>query len=260
MTSTNNSKLERANKVTINSTDNGYRADFYRTHKKLATLFSEETEWTADESMNKSAQREDFRKYAIEHAEAVGVYWDPADKRVDTNKRIPKYENDELLREDAHNLLWCTLFDLNESTGFGLEFGTLTADTITPMLKSPKGADLSKLGIIDGKYERSGNWAWAEIEMTLTLTKDGQEIYYTTTAQLVSGQLKKPHITKTSFTESVRESLKEAGLWTEEAKEEKSSEAETPEVKEEEKKESKAKTTKTKKSKAKDTEAEQADK
>ena len=106
--------------------------------------------------------------------------------------------------------------------------GTLTADTITPVTHSAKGTDLSKLGILDGKYEKSGNWAWADIEMTLTLTKDGQEVYFLTTCQLVSGQLKKPHLTKTAFTESVRESLKEVGLWQEESKEEVKAEDTTP--------------------------------
>ena len=106
------------------------------------------------------------------------------------------------------------------------------------------------MGVIDGKYEKNGNWAWAEIEMTLTLTKEDQEIYYTTKVQLVSGQLKKPHITKTSFIEEVKTSLKEIGLWTEEAKAEKSAKAdkvedtkveEVVEPKEEPKTESKGK-------------------
>lgn len=218
-TATTTTELTRANRIAVQSTDTGYKADFYRTHKHLATLWSEETTWQADEAMNKTAQREDFRKYAIEHADAVGILWNPADLRTAENKRIPKYKGDADLKTDAIDLLWDNLWNLTKDCGLGVEFGILSADTITPMTHSAKGADLSKLGITDGKYNSTGNWAWAEIEMTLTLTKDGQEIYYTTIAQLVSGQLKKPHITKTSFTESVRESLKEAGLWEEEAKE-----------------------------------------
>lgn len=212
-------ELIRANRIAVQTTEEGYKADFYRTHKKLATMYSEETEWVADVEANKTAQREDFRKWAIEHAEQVGILWNPADLRTEENKRIPKYEDDEMLKSDAIKLLWDDLWDLTRDCGLGVEFGILSADYIEPMTHSAKGTDLSRLGIEEGKYASTGNWAWAEVEMVLTLTKEGQEIYYVTKVQLVSGQLKKPHLTKTAFAESVKESLKEAGLWQEEAKE-----------------------------------------
>lgn len=260
MTNTINTNLSRANRIAVQTTESGYKADFYRTHKKLATLFSEETQWEPAEDMNKTAQREDFRKYAMEHADAVGILWDPADKRTEANKRVPKYVDDAALKHDCIDMLWDDLWNLNKECGLGLEFGLLSADCITPMTHSAKGADLSRLGITEGKYNSTGNWAWAEIEMTLTLSKEGQEIYYMTKAQLVSGQLKKPHITKTAFTESIKESLKEVGLWVEpekEAKAEKSAKAEVQDVEDlqdmtieqEDQKESKPK--KTRKAKAK---------
>lgn len=219
ITTNETTTLARANRIAVQSTATGFKADFYRTHKHLATLLSEETGWEADESANKSAQREDFRKFAIEHSADIGILWNPADLRSDLNKRIPKYENDEMLSKDCVDMLWGDLWELNFNCGLGLEFCSLTADAITPVRYSSKGTDLSKLGILDGKYEKSGNWAWADIEVTLTLAKDGQEIYYITTCQLVSGQLKKPHLTKTAFVESLKESLKEIGLWQEESKE-----------------------------------------
>lgn len=218
MTGTN-TNLTRANRIAVQTTDTGYRADFYRTHKHLATLLSEDSAWVADETANKSAQREDFRKWAIEHADVVGIIWNPNDLRTEDNKRVAKYESDEILKTDAIKILWDDLWTLTKDCGLGVEFGILSADLITPMTTTAKGYDLSKMGVIEGKYEKNGNWAWAEIEMTLTLTKEGQEIYYTTKLQLVSGQLKKPHITKTSFTEEIKQSLKEIGLWTEETKE-----------------------------------------
>jgi hypothetical protein len=225
---TSTATLTRANRIAIQTTEQGYRADFYRTHKHLATLASEDTTWVADETANKSAQREDFRKWAIDHAEVVGILWNPNDLRTEDNRRIAKYETDEMLKEDATAMLIADLIDLTAGCGLGVDYVSLTADLITPMTKTAKGYDLSKMGVIDGKYEKTGNWAWAEIEMTLTLTKEGQEIYYTTKIQLVSGQLKKPHITKTSFTEDIKQSLKEIGLWeepTKEAKAEKSAKA-----------------------------------
>lgn len=213
-------KMERANRIAVQNTTTGYKADFYRTHKKLATLTSEETGWEADPSLNKSALRESFRQFAIEHAADIGIYWMPQDLRSVENKRIPKYENDQLLMDDAKDMLYGDFVELVTKCPYGVTFISLEAEAITPVNKSAKGTDLSKLGVIDGKYERSGNWAWADVDMLVTTTKDGEFIYYTTKCQLVSGQLKKPHITQTGFNESIKESLKEAGLWKEESKEE----------------------------------------
>lgn len=262
MTGTTNTNLTRANRIAIQVTDTGYKADFYRTHKHLATLLSEDTTWVADETANKSAQREDFRKWAIEHAEVVGILWQPQDLRTESNKRVAQYTTDEILKEDAKDMLWDDLWNLTQDCNLGVAFGSLTADIITPMTTTAKGYDLSKMGVIDGKYEKNGNWAWAEIEMTLTLTKESQEIYYTTKIQLVSGQLKKPHITKTSFTEEIKQSLKEIGLWVEETKEakaEKSAKADKVEDTKEEVKEEEAKTeTKSKRRTSKKSKTEQA--
>lgn len=236
-------KLERANRIAVQAIGTGYQADFYRTHKKIATLLSEETGWEADESMNKSAQREDFRRFAIEHAVEIGIDWNPTDLRPSELKRVAKYENDEMLKADARDMLYGDFMELIAKCPHGVSFMSLEAEWITPVTHSAKGTDLTKLGVIEGKYERSGNWAWADVEMFLTLTKDGEFVYYTTKCQLVSGQLKKPHITQTSFNEAIKESLKDAGIWVEETKEEtkaeKSAEVDstvepTEEVKEEE--------------------------
>jgi hypothetical protein len=213
-------ELTRANRIAVSVVGEGYKADFYRTHKKLATILSGESGWEADETMNKSAQREDFRRFAIEHSAEVGIDWQPQDLRAEGNKRIAKYENDELLMADAKNMLEMDMLTLVAKCPYGISFLSLEAETIVAVDKSAKGTDLSKLGVIEGKYERSGNWAWADVEMVLTITKDGQDIYYTTKCQLVSGQLKKPHITQTSFNESIKESLKEVGIVVEESKEE----------------------------------------
>lgn len=212
-TNTTISDLTRANRIAVQVTATGFRADFYRTHKKLATLLSEETGWEADASMNKSALREDFRRFAIEHSADIGILWNPQDLRSEENKRIPKYENDDLLKADAVALLEQDIYQLVAKCPHGVSHISTEAETITPVYISGKGTDLTKLGVINGKYEKSGNWAWAEVEMLVTLTKGGEFIYYTTKTQLVSGQLKKPHITQTSFNEAIKVSLQEVGLW-----------------------------------------------
>lgn len=226
-------EMVRANRIAVQTTEAGYKADFYRTHKKLATMLSEESGFEADTQLNKSAQREAFRQFAISHAGDIGIEWNPTDLRTEENKRIPKYESDEVLMADAVAMLSGDVYEMVAKCPHGVSYLNLEAEAIVPVTHSAKGTDLTKLGVIDGKYERSGNWAWAEVEMLLTLTKDGQEVYYTTKVQLVSGQLKKPHITQTSFNEAIKTSLQEAGLWVEEAKAEESAKAEPAEVVEE---------------------------
>ena len=221
-----NIKMERANRIAVLATDTGYKADFYRTHKHLATLFSAETAWTPAEDANKTAQREDFRQFAIEHSADIGIEWKPEDLRTAENKRIAKYESDEALKTDAENMLFSDLYDLVHGLDIeGLEWGSLVAEAITPTYITAKGTDLAKMGVENGKYLKSGNWAWATVEMVLILKMAEQEIYYTTACQLVSGQLKKPHITKTAFAEDVHKSLLEAGLINEESKEAKAEES-----------------------------------
>lgn len=226
------SALVRANRIAVQVTPTGFKADFYRTHKKIATLISEESGWEADQTMNKSALREDFRRFAIEHSADIGIEWKPQDLRTEENKRIPKYENDEMLKVDAVAMLTSDIYEMVAKCPYGISYLNMEAEWITPVTHSAKGTDLTKLGVIDGKYEKSGNWAWAGVEMCVTLTKDGQEIYYFTTVQLVSGQLKKPHITQTSFNESIKASLQEAGLWVEESKESAKDSKETPKAEE----------------------------
>ena len=212
-------KLQRANRVTINTEGEGYKADFYRTHKKLTTILSQETGWEMNAEMNKSAQREDFRQYVISHAEVFGIEWKPQDLRTDANKRCAKYETDEMLIEDTISMLRADIESLIAKTPYEVSLQGIEVDEIVPVTHSAKGTDLAKLGVIDGKYEKSGNWAWAELAINVTMMAS-EEIYYATKCQLVSGQLKKPHITQTAFNDSIKASLIEIGQITEEAKEE----------------------------------------
>lgn len=212
-------KLQRANRVTVNADGEVYKADFYRTHKKLTTILSVETGWKADDTMNKSAQREDFRQYVISHAEVFGIEWKPQDLRTDANKRYAKYETDEMLIEDTISMLRADIESLIAKTPYEISLQGIEVDEIVPVTHSAKGTDLTKLGVIDGKYEKSGNWAWAELAINVTMMAN-EEIYYATKCQLVSGQLKKPHITQTAFNDSIKASLIEIGQITEEAKEE----------------------------------------
>lgn len=214
--------MTRANRVTVKATETGYVADFFRTHKHVGTMTSTGTEWQADETMNKTAQREDFRKFAVEHAREIGVEYDPTDRRTEENKRNAKYETDEDLALDTIVMMREEIRKRLEKCPYEVVLTGVDVDGILPVYSTSKGTDLTTLGVEGGKYVRTGNWAWARIAIVAVVEYGSHEseIYYTTECELVSGQLKKPHITQTDFNADIKQSLLEAGIIKEEEKEE----------------------------------------
>lgn len=206
-------QYERANKVSVKPLGDGYQADFYRTHKHIATLKSNETGWECPKDVNKTAEREDFRKFAIEHAADIQVEYDPGDRRTPRNTRIPTYADDGMVQVDAANMLMNDITRLlDESNTYGVKLGEIIMESITPKTTTSKGTSLDLLGITDGKY-LNGNWAWADIDMVATFTMDegGKVDQYSIQMlypmELVSGQLKKNRLTKTSFADGIYEEL-----------------------------------------------------
>lgn len=228
--------LNRANKVTVKSNANGvFQADFYRTHKHLLTLTSPETGWVENQDATATGNRESFRLYVIENAESYGISWNPKDMRSDNNKRIAQYTNDDILSDDALAMITPEIRAMVDKCKYVLTLNAVGVDDIVPMAKTSKGTDLSALHIENGKYEKSGNWAWATIKTTATLDYYGTEIYMEFDVELVSGQLKKPKILITEFTESTRSLLADAGIMPKE--DESKEESKTDEVVAEESKE-----------------------
>lgn len=209
------SELVRANKVTVKMVDEKYVAEFSRTHKKIATVEEGSTEWVRPENTTKTGERESFRLYVIEHATEYGVEWNPSDLRAPSNVRYPKYETDDLLIEDAVNMVHDQFKEMVEKCKHKLEWINIDVDEIIPMQKTSKGTPLTGLGIEDGKY-KNGNWAWADIKSTLTLSYKDEEIYVQIPMELVSGQLKKPKLTITKFNELIDAELINNNLITEE--------------------------------------------
>ena len=221
-------KLERANRISVKSDGTGFIASFYRTHKHLADLHSLDTIFTPDEGLNKTAQREAFRLYAIDRASAVNVVWDPKDLRLTSNKRPNKYSSDEDIAVDAVELIRSDVlgFTAGIKSQYTLSVADIAMDDITARIKTPKGIDLADLHIYGGKY-LSGNWAWADISMLVTIKISVEpdvstEVYLTLDMALVSGQLKKPSNigdmgwNQTAFTKAIEMEMRNAGLIKEE--------------------------------------------
>jgi len=216
----------RANRLTIKAFadgtvngDMGFVADFYKTHKKVMTIYSQDIdeEWMkhdmADKATTRTQLREDFREYVITNASTWGIDWQPQDMRTDANIRKAKYTTDEELIEDAMALIDADMNEfinnISDVTGY-----SITCDGINPVKVSAKGYDLSKLGVIDGKYEKNGNWAWAEVIISYGIEIETEHAFIDCVVQLVSGQLKKPSgfneikgYNKTNFIKIVRDQV-----------------------------------------------------
>ena len=155
-------ELTRANKVTIKINGDGrYEADFYRTHKKISTVTDTETGWERPADSTKTGERESFRAYMISNAETFGILWKPEDMRNALNIRSPKYNSDSLLTTDAILLVRPDINEMVSKCKYGVALKSIDVDRIEPKTKTGKGVPLSGLGIENGKYKNSGNWAWA---------------------------------------------------------------------------------------------------
>ena len=211
-----NMDMQRANRISIQTMETGYEARLFRTHKHIMTINSAETGWVPDVAQNKTLQREMFRVWICDNAATYGITWDPSDQRATTNKRSPKYDSDTILTNDAMTMIQPDIEGFVAGCKLdGLNMDRMEVEDITPMTTSPKGTDLGKLGILDGKY-LNGNWAWATIRVVCTFTMpDDVEGYITMDMQLVSGQLKKPTAidgggyTQTAFRNAI---IKEFGI------------------------------------------------
>ena len=209
--------LIRANRVAVKANGEYFIASFYRTHKIIADIHSELTDWIAPEdATNKTAARESFRQWAIANCAEWGIDWKPQDMRSSGNIRKAKYDSDQALIDDAMSMLIPEMKALVEKCKYDIEWAGVSHEDIEPMTHTGTGRELSTMGIIDGKYEKSGNWAWATLKFMTTFKFKGEECYIITPMQLVSGQLKKTGIGITEFNNKVKAEIIDAELATEE--------------------------------------------
>ena len=207
----------RANRVAIKANGENFIATFYRTHTIVTDIHSENTEWKAPADGNKALIREDFRKWITENAGVFNIEYDPTDRRADGNVRKANYTTDDELINDAMTMLLPQMQDLAGKVTEkypNIEWGGVAHDDIITSQTTGSGRDLSTMGITDGKYNKSGNWAWAVLKFTVTMKYSGNEVYIPTEMQLVSGQLKKADMGIQKFTDAVKAEIIAAGLAT----------------------------------------------
>lgn len=178
--------MTRANRITVVAVENGLVAKFFRTHAEVRTIYSWETGWKPDEEANSTANRESFRQWACDNAGLYDVQWDATKAKQAWDRKHQKYETDEQVAEDATTLLEMALTGVADKMGYSW---TIAYDGIWAKKNTPDY-------VIDGKYEKNGYWAWADIAMTVKFIKDDCGTEISIDMEMVSGQIKKPKITQ----------------------------------------------------------------
>lgn len=188
----------RANRVVVRTEADGYVAEFFKTHKSIAVVASDETGWTRNGEHNPTQAREDFRTWVQTHAKEYGVDWSPEYQAQAWDRHYWKYETDEQVEEDACTLMTWTIKKLANATGYPVEVSAISLDAIVP--------NKSNLSYVEnGKYTKNGNWAVATVNLNVTLNWDGEEEEIIYPIEMRSGQLTKIKMNQTEFKAMVAE-------------------------------------------------------
>ena len=190
--------MTRANRVVVRTEGNGYVAEFFKTHKSICVVASEDTEWVADKDHNATQSRESFRTWAQTHADEFGVDWSPELQQQAWDRHFWKYETDEMVEEDACTLMTWTIHKLAEATGYDLDVAQISLDAIVP--------NESPLTYVEnGRYTKNGNWAVATVNLNVTLNWNGKEEEIIYPIEMRSGQLTKIKMNNAEFKAMVSE-------------------------------------------------------
>lgn len=199
-------ELIRANRVTISTTEQGYEAKFYRTHKVIDTILSADTDWQADENANATTNRESYRAWICDNADGYGILWSPDKAEQAWERKHNTYLEDWQVAEDVTTLVTPALERLAGKCRYNMEIEEIRISDI-----APKSSNLSY--VEDGKYMKSGAWCVAGIEVTVTANIDGGhivDIIYE--MEMKSGQICKPKTTIAQWNEIVARELELHGI------------------------------------------------
>lgn len=196
--------MTRANRITVQTTENGFEGRFYRTHKLLATINSEETNFKAGEG-NSTTNREMYRAYLMEHAEEFGVMWNPTQQKQAWERKYNSYMTDEQVAEDALTLVEDAISRLADKSRYDMEIVSMDVSAVTA-----KESPLSY--VEDGRYTKSGAWCVADIEVTIMVNIGGNEMEMLYNMEMKSGQICKPKTTIAEWNEMVARELDLQGI------------------------------------------------
>lgn len=190
--------MTRANRVVVRNEADGFVAEFFKTHKHITVVASEDTEWVRNKEHNQTQAREDFRTWVQSHAEEFGVDWSPELQQQAWDRHYWKYETDEQVEEDAYELMRWTIGRLADNTGLGVAVTDVRLDAMVPM-------DSPLSYVEDGRYTKNGNWAVATVRLAVEMELDGRTEEISYDIEMRSGQLTKIKMAKDEFKAMVAE-------------------------------------------------------
>lgn len=196
--------MTRANRITVQTAEKGFEGRFYRTHKLLATINSEETNFKAGEG-NSTTNREMYRAYLMEHAEEFGVIWNPTQQKQAWERKYNSYMTDEQVAEDALTLVEDAISRLADKSRYDMKIVSMDVSAVTA-----KESSLSY--VEDGRYIKSGAWCVADIEVTIMVNIGGNEMEMLYNMEMKSGQICKPKTTIAEWNEMVARELDLQGI------------------------------------------------
>lgn len=206
-------KMERANRVAVQVTGEGFRGSFYRTHKLIITIDSANTDWCANEEANATTNRESYRNYLTEHAGEFGVDWNPSKSTQAWERKYDKYFTDEEVSEDALTLIASSIERLADKSRYDMTIVSTEVTAITPKE--------STLTYVDhGRYMKSGAWCVADIEVTIGTIVNGKAMAILYNMEMKSGQICKPKTTIAEWNEMISREADLQGIVIEEEVEE----------------------------------------
>ena len=197
--------MTRANRVTVQTIENGYKATFYRTHKLLATINSMDTDWQADTDANSTTNRESFRAWICEHSTEWDIEWNPSKQTQAWDRKYNTYMTDEQVAEDTITLITPALNRLAVKSKYNMEIAGLEVTAIYPV-------DTDLTYVENGRYIKSGAWCTALIEVSVTVVIAGQAMDMVYMVSMKSGQICKPKITIAEWNELVSKELELNGI------------------------------------------------
>ena len=197
--------MTRANRVTVQTIESGYKATFYRTHKLLATINSIDTAWQADADANSTTNRESFRAWICEHSAEWDIEWNPGKQTQAWDRKYNTYMTDEQVAEDTITLITPALDRLAGKCKYDMEIAGLEVTAVLPV-------DTNLTYVENGRYIKSGAWCAAQIEVSVTVDIAGQTMDMVYMVSMKSGQICKPKTTIADWNELVGRELELNGI------------------------------------------------
>ena len=192
--------MKRANRVTIEATDKGYVAHFYRTHKHIGDIEVE----TVDGNHSVEG-RENARRFAIGQCPQYDIEWDSGKATQSWDRKYNTYMTDEQVSEDTITLITPALDRLAEKCKYDMEIAGIEVTAVSPV-------DTDLTYVEDGRYTKSGAWCMAQIEVSITVEIAGQTMDMVYMVNMKSGQICKPKTTIAEWNELVGKELELNGI------------------------------------------------